>query len=533
MGLRLRAVCILLAVLIFALSLTAQVSVTTQHNDNGRTGQNLNETVLGPGNVNAQQFGKLFSQSVDGYVYAQPLYLPNVSIPGKGTHNVVYVATEHDSVYAFDADNKNGGNAAPLWHRTFINPNKGKTTVSSGDVSCGDLIPEIGITGTPVIDPASGTLYVVAKTKDNGVIRQRLHALDVATGAEKFGGPVVIKAKVRGTGDGSQNGFVYLDPLREFQRAGLLLQNGTVYVAFASHCDIGPYHGWVLSYDAQTLAMNGKWNVNPNGGLDGIWQSGAGLAADADFNVYVATGNGTFDLDQGGKDYGDSLVKLAPPDALHIKPVDYFTPFNQDYLRRVDADLGSGGVLLLPDQNGPHAHLLVQAGKEGTIYLVDRDNMGHYNPNNNNQIVQSLDSAVGGIWGAPAWWNNYVYWGGSNDYLKAFAFDPGTGKLSNQSVSESSTFFGYPGPTPAISANGNSNAIVWLLQTEGYSNSTPEVLRAYDATNLATELYNTKQNSQRDNPGGAVKFAVPTVANGKVYVPAVQQISVYGLLGQK
>lgn len=512
------------------LAVEAQVSVTTQHNDNARTGQNLSETALTPANVNTQHFGKLFSQTVDGYVYAQPLYLPNVSIPGKGTHNVVYVATEHDSVYAFDADNNTGGNATPLWQKSFINPAQGITTVSSGDVGCSDLIPEIGVTGTPVIDTSTGTLYVVAKTKENGVIRQRLHALDVTTGAEKFGGPVLIHTKVRGRGDGSRNGYVHFDPLREAQRSGLLLQNGAVYVGWASHCDIGPYHGWIMSYDAHTLAQTGKWNSSPNGGLDGIWQGGSGLAADTKFNVFVASGNGTFDVHVGGKDYGDSIIKLKlkPP---HIKPVDYFTPYNQDYLRRNDVDLGSGGVLLLPDQTGPHKHLLVESGKEGTIYLVDRDKMGHFNPNNNDQIVQSLAGAVGGLWSVPAWWNNNVYFGGSGDYLKTYAFDPVQGLLSTQSVSESGTFFGYPGPTPSISANGNANGIVWVLQTDDYKGGSA-TLHAYDATDLTRELYNTSQNFGRDNPGGAVKFTLPTIINGKVYVPAVKQLSVYGLLGQ-
>jgi hypothetical protein len=524
------AVSTLLTTTLLWLNAVAQVSVTTQHNDNARTGQNLGETVLTPANVNTQQFGKLFSQTVDGHVYAQPLYLPNVSIPGKGTHNVVYVATEHDSVYAFDADSNTGGNASPLWQKSFINPSKGITTVSSGDVGCTDLTPEIGVTGTPVIDTSAGTLYVVAKTKESGVIQQRLHALDVTTGAEKFGGPVLIHTKFPGTGDGSHNGYVHFDPLREAQRSGLLLQNGAVYVGWASHCDIGPYHGWIMSYDADTLVQTGKWNSSPDGGLDGIWQGGSGLAADAKFNLFVASGNGTFDVDGGGKDYGDSIIKLKlkPP---RIKPVDYFTPYDQDYLRRVDADLGSGGVLLLPDQTGPHKHLLVQAGKEGTVYLVDRDQMGHFNPNNNDQIVQELTGAMGGLWSVPAWWNNNIYFGGSGDYLKMFAFDPVQGLLSTQSVSESGTFFGYPGPTPSVSANGNTHGIVWALQTDDY-NGGSATLHAYDATDLSKELYNTSQNFARDNPGGAVKFTVPTIVNGKVYVPALKRLSVYGLLGQ-
>ncbi|HVO81645.1 MAG TPA: hypothetical protein VMT28_13000 [Terriglobales bacterium] len=505
---------------------SAQVSVTTFHNDNSRTGQNTQETILTPANVNVNSFGKLFSHAVDGYVYAQPLYVPNVSIPGKGTHNVIYVATEHDGVFAFDADSNAGSNASPLWKKSFINPSQGITSVSSGDVGCGDLVPEIGITGTPVIDTSSGTLYVVAKTKEHGQFFQRLHALDITTGAEKFGGPVTIRARVKGTGDGSANGFVRFDPLRHSQRPGLLLQNGTVYIAWASHCDIGPYHGWVMSYDAQTLAQKAVWNSTPNAGLGGFWASGAGIAADAAFNLFLASGNGTFDVDTGGRDYGDSIVKLPPPTTSRFKVSDFFTPFNQGSLENGDVDLGSGGLLLLPDQNGPHRHLLVQAGKEGTIYLVDRDNMGQYNPNNDDQIVQHLDSAVGGIWAMPAWWNNNVYFGGSFDFVKMFTFNPTTGLLLTSPSSESSTFINYPGPTPSISANGTSNGIAWVTQTDGSS----AILRAFDATNLDTELYNSTQRSA-DDAGPAVKFSVPTIVNGKVYVPAVRRLTVYGLLG--
>ncbi|MBZ5706071.1 MAG: pyrrolo-quinoline quinone [Acidobacteriia bacterium] len=510
----------------------AQVSVTTFHNDNSRSGQNTSETILTPANVNVNTFGKLFSQTVDAYVYAQPLYVPNVSIPGKGTHNVVYVATEHDSVYAFDADDNTGSNASPLWQASFINPSKGITTVSSGDVGCTDLVPEIGVTGTPVIDTTTGTLYVVAKTKERGKFFQRLHALDITTGAEKFGGPATIQAKVKGTGDGSMNGFVHFDPLRNGQRPGLLLQNGSVYISWASHCDNGPYHGWVISYDAQTLKQNGAWNATPNGGLGGFWASGAGIAADAGFNLYVATGNGTFDKNTGGSDFGDSIIKLLPPTANRFRPSDYFTPYNQQTLNIEDADLGSGGVLLLPDQTGPHKHLLVQAGKEGTIYLIDRDHMGHFNPNNNDQIVQSLDTAVGGMWAMPAWWNNNLYFGGSDDFVKTFTFNPPTGMLSTAPASESAVFIGFPGPTPSVSANGSNNGILWVLQTDDYGSGSA-TLRAFDAMNLANELYNSTQNPSRDDAGGAVKFTLPTIANGKVYVPAVQEVSVYGLLSTK
>ena len=519
---------------IFVLSLISatapgQVSVTTYHNDNSRTGQNVSETVLTPSNVNVTQFGKLFSQTVDGYVYAQPLYLPNVNIAG-GVHNVLYVATEHDSVYAFDADNNTGSNASPLWQVSFINPSKGISTVSSNDVGCSDLVPEIGITSTPVIDTSSNTIYVVAKTKENGKFFQRLHALDIATGAEKFGGPVVLKAAVPGTGDGSVNGMVHYDPLRQHQRAALLLLNGNIYIASASHCDIGPYHGWILTYSASTLAATAAYNSTANGGLGGFWAAGGGPAADSSSNVYFVTGNGTFDPSTG-RDFGDSIQKFAPPASHRLKVLDFFTPYNQAALNQSDADLGSGGVTLLPDQTGAHPHLLVQAGKEGTIYLIDRDKMGHFNPNNNNQIVQSLDEIIGGMWSTPAWWNNTVYFGGSYDFLRAFSFNPSTELLSTTSVGSSPNFYNFPGPVPSISANGNGNGIVWAIQTEGYSSGTSEILHAYNATTLSSELYNSTQNAGRDDAGGAVKFAVPTIANGKVYVGAVQKVNVYGLLG--
>ena len=518
--------CMLLAL---GLPVMAQVAVTTQHNDNSRTGQNLGETVLTPANVNVTTFGKLFSQTVDGYVYAQPLYLPNLAIAGKGTHNVVFIATEHDSLYAFDADSNTGSNASPLWQVSFIDPPKGITTVSNGDVSCSDLVPEIGITGTPVIDSTTATLYLVAKTKENGKFFQRLHAIDVTTGAEKFGGPITIQARVPGTGDGSHNGIVSFNPLRHGQRPGLLLQNGNIYISWASHCDVGPYHGWIMSYNAQTLAQTGVYNSTANGGLGGFWAGGSGIASDSASNLFVATGNGTFDATSGGRDLGDSIIKLGPPVSKRIKAVDYFTPFDQQSLNAFDLDLGSGGVLLLPDQSGSHPHLLVQVGKEGTIYLVDRDKMGHFNPNSNSQIVQSLDTAVGGLWAMPGWWNNNLYFGGTGDYLKQFTFNQATGLISTQPIAESGTFFGYPGPTPSISANGNSNGIVWALQTDDYDTG-QATLHAYDALNVATELYNSQQNAARDGAGIAVKFTVPTVANGKVYVPAQATLSVYGLL---
>lgn len=508
----------LLAAFFLVCAASAQVAVPTQHNDNYRTGQNTSETILTPANVNKTTFGKLFSQAVDGYVYAQPLYVPNVTIPGKGVHNVVYVATEHDSLYAFDADNNSGSNAAPLWQVTFLNPGAGINVVTSGDVGCNDLVPEIGITGTPAIDLATQTMYLVTKTKDNGSFVHKVHAIDITTGAEKFGGPVPVQAQV---------GLVAFEPHREAQRAGLLVQNGLVYIAWASHCDIGPYHGWVIAYDAHTLQQKGAWNSTPTGGLGGFWQAGAGIAADARNLLYLASGNGDFDRNQGGKNYGDSIVKLGFNNAGKLVAKDYFTPHDQQFLQNTDTDLGSGGVLIIPDKSSKkHPLSLVQVGKEGTVYLVNRNGLGKFNPNDDSQIIQNLPGAVGGTWGMPAYWNQNVYFGGVGDNIKAFSFDRVTGLLSNTPTSNTGTFFGYPGATPSISANGTSNGIVWALQTD----HTPEVLHAYDATQLSTELYNTGQNAGRDSAGSAVKFVVPTVANGKVYVPAQKLITVYGLL---
>jgi len=510
------------------------VSVTTYHNDNSRLGLNDKETILTNANVNVAQFGKLFSRTVDGYSYAQPLYLPAVNIPGRGSHNVVYVATEHDTVYAFDGDDKQGMNREPLWQRSFIDPANGITTVSSlEDAGCTDLVPEIGITGTPVIDAQTETMYVVVRTKENGQFFQRLHALDLVTGAEKLGGPVTITAQVRGTGDGSVSGMVSFDPLRNNQRSGLLLVNGMVYIAWASHCDIGPYHGWVMSYDAHTLRQKSVWNSTPNAGLGGVWQAGAAPAADDDGNVYFATGNGGFDANAGGSDFGDSVVKVGLP-ILHRLPVlDYFTPHDQQILDDQDLDLGSGGPILLPTQSphAPHRHLLTLGSKGGVVYLVDRDNMGHFNPENDNQIVQSLPTSISLTGGDATWWNHTLYFIPVFDTLKALRFDPKLGLISPIPTSQTLAFFNYPTAFLSASSNGKKDAIVWALQDDGYPGGSA-ILRAYDARNLETELYNSVENLGRDDPGPAGKWTVPTIANGKVYFTTRRHLVVYGLLPQ-
>ena len=517
------------ATLPLTIAATAQGAVTTQHNDNFRTGQNLNETVLTPATVNSSQFGKLFSQSVDGYVYAQPLYVPTVNIPGKGVHNVVYVATEHEGVYAFDADSNTGSNSSPLWYSTFIDPAQGITTVSTNDVNCSDgVVPEIGITSTPVVDPATNTIYLLAETKENGSFFHRLHALDLSTGTEKFSGPVAIQGSVPGSGAGSSGGMVAFDPLQHLNRPGLLLTSGgNIFLAWASNCDNPPFHGWVMAYDKTSLHQTGIWATTANGDGGGIWTSGAGLSADGSGSVYFATGNGTFDTNGTPVDFGDSVVRMAAS-ASGLTVADYFTPYNQQELANNDEDVASGGSLLLPDQPGPHPQELIQVGKEGSIYVIDRTAMGHYNSHNNSQIVQNLTGQIGGIYGLPAYWNGNVYFAASYDNLKAFSLT--NGMLSAVPTSGSPTGFHYPGATPSVSANGTSGAIVWILQTD-QQNGGNEVLRAYDATNLANELYDSNQNQGRDNPGGAVKYAVPTIANGKVYVGSASAIHFYGLLG--
>jgi hypothetical protein len=493
----------------------------TWHNDLARTGQNLQETLLTPANVNPKTFGKLFSFPVDGQIFGQPLYVNNVAIPGKGTYNVIYVATENDSVYAFDAD---GVNTTPLWSDSFINPSKGITPIpcaDTGAVPC-PFASVIGITGTPVIDPASGTLYLVAATKENGKYVNRLHALDITTGAEKFGGPVQIEASVKGTGSGNKHGVVSFDAHHQSQRPGLLLLNGVVYLGWASFGDVPPFHGWILGYGATSLAQSAVFNSTPNGTDGGVWESGGAPAVDPAGNIYLLTGNGTFDINKGGSDWGDTFLKFDASLAVQ----DYFTPFDQLKLAKNDIDLGSGAGMVLPTQNGKFPDEIVGAGKEGLIYVVNRSNMGKFNAQKNN-VIQSVHGSTGGYWSSPGYWNNTVYFSGQGDFLSQYTLK--NGLLSRTPVFQAPTKFGA---TPSISANGSSNAIVWAIQKrlDAHGNDLTGVLHAYDATKVSRELYNTGQAGQRDTLGLGITFSVPTIMNGKVYVGTASELDVLGLL---
>ena len=509
----------------FGPSLRAQ-DVLTYHNDNARTGQNLNETILKPSNVNATEFGKVFQVTVDGKVDAQPLYASAVAISGQGTHNVLYVATEHGSVYAFDADA-----GTPLWHVSLLPA--GETT--SDDRGCGQITPEIGITSTPVIDRSSGphgSIYAVAMSKDSSsAYHQRLHALDMTTGAEEFGGPKEVQATFPGTGDNSNGTNVIFDPGQYAERAGLLLLNQLIYTGWTSHCDDAPYTAWIIAYNESTLNQVNVLNLTPNGNEGSIWMSGAGLAADPAGYIYPLVANGTFDtaLNQAGLpsqgDYGNAFVKLSTANA-GLVVADYFTMSNTVSESNADEDLGSGGALVLPDMtdaNGVTRHLAVGAGKDQAIYLVDRDNLGKFNSHADN-IYQELFSALpGGIWSMPAYFNGRRYYGPVGNNLLAFQFS--NAKLQTPPVSATSTSFAYPGATPSISANGTSNAIVWATE-----NTAPAVLHAYDATDLSHELYNSNQAGARDQFGTGNKFITPTIANGKVYVGTTNGVGAFGLL---
>jgi outer membrane protein assembly factor BamB len=501
-------------------------AVTTYHNDNARTGQNPNETILTPANVNASTFGLLFVITVDGKVDAQPLYLPKLTISG-GTPNLLFVATEHGSVYGFDADT-----GTQLWQVSTLA--SGETP--SDDHHCVQVTPEIGVTSTPVIDAsmgAHGTIYVVGMSKDgSGNYHQRLHALDVTTGAEEFGGPKEIQASYPGTGDNSSGGKVMFDPGQQLERPGLLLLNGVVYTSWGSHCDSRPYTGWIIGYDEQTLSQVTVLNVTPNGNEGSFWMSGAGPAADPNGNIFALDANGTFDttLDVQGfpsqGDFGNAFLKIATTNR-QLTVADYFEMSNQSAENSIDQDLGSGGALVLPDftdSSGRTRHLAVGAGKDANIYMADRDSMGKFNPSSNNIYQEVQGALAGGVFSMPAFFNNTVYYGAVGDSIKAFSIM--NAQLVNTPASKTANAFSYPGATPSISANGTNNAILWAAE-----NANPAVLHAFDAGNLGHELYNSNQASGgRDHFGAGNKFITPTIINGKIYAGTTTGVGVFGLM---
>jgi hypothetical protein len=483
--------------------ITDLAGVFTYHNDLSRDGVNSHEYALNTSTVKASTFGKRFACAIDASAYAQPLWVANVAIGG-GTHNVLIAATVHDTVYAFDAD------AAPCttyWSKSVLA--SGETWVNNMDVGGSpDLAPDIGIVGTPVIDPATNTIYVVSKSKNGTTIHQRLHALNLIDGTEKFGGPQEIAATFSG---------ISYSPVSQNQRAGLALLNGVVYIAWGSHGDIGTYYGWIMGYNAATLAQVSVFNDTPGPGMGGIWMAGGAPAADSSNNLYVITGNGNFD---GATLFGDSFLKLSTPG---LSVLSFFAPADQASLDSGDTDFGSGGATILVDQpSGPVQHLAIGGGKEGTLFVLNRDNLGG-NTNNDSGAVQSF-SLGNRIFATPAFWQNTLYVGLDSDHVKSYTFNSTTGQFNTSPASQSPSTFGFPGSTPSISSQGTSNGIVWATE----KGTGPSVLHAYDATNLGTELWNSA-NSSADQAGQAVKFTVPTVANGKVYVGTVGEISVYGL----
>ncbi len=487
-----------------------------RYDDRG-TGRNRFETILKPQNVNSRTFGKLFAAPVDGYVYAQPLYIANVAVSGKGTHNVVYVATENNTIFAIDADS-----GKELFH-TNLGPAVPKT-----QLVCPDMGPQIGITGTPVIDPVTQTLYVAAKTFENGHHLFSLHALDIASGQEKSGSPIRIAATVPRTGTSDHDATSVFDPTPQLQRPGLVLTNGQLIVAFGSFCDQGNFHGWVFRYDAASLAMTGVFLTTPNGTHGGIWQAGGTPVVDPQGFLYFITGDGEFDVYDGGADYGDTILKLRFSPGDPLAPMDYFSPFDQNEMNVENLDLGASGPLVLPDQPGLYPHLLLGAAKTSSLYLLNRDNMGHFQSSSNNQIVQYIPRATQTkIHVSPAYWRNatseWVYVSGVEGPLMAFSLSQG--RLSSTSVAQTSTIFGYPGATPVISSNGDSDGILWAL--ENYTG----VLHAYSAADLSHELYNGKQApGGRDAAEHGVQFYTPMVANGKVYFGTRGHVYAYGLL---
>ena len=516
------------------------VIVPTWRYDLTHAGQNTNETSLTPDNVNVNTFGKLFSLSVDGLLYAQPLYVPGLTMSDGSVHNVLFVATEHDSVYAFDADSNGGVNAQPLWQVSLLNAahgaGTGATTVPWGDTGSPDVAPEIGITGTPTINPATNTMYLVANTKENGAYFSRLHAINILTGAEQANSPVVITATVTGTGNGSSGGKLSFSPLWQNQRSALDYYNGYVYFAYGSHGDNGPWHGWIFAYNATTMQQSAVVCTTPNGSGAGVWEAGAGLPIDEDVaggRMYLATGNGTFTTNfPPYVELGESIINFSLANG-GLTPTDMFTSFNAQSLNAGDLDLGSGGVLMVPDQQGTYPHLLVQAGKEGRLVVVNRDQMGGYaaGAKFNSNVLQDIPSQIKGLWSTPAYWNGKVYIWGNGDVPKLFDLDSGV--INSTPSSQANVTSAFPGASFSISSNGSQDGIAWAIKTDMFRTKGPAVLYAWDANDLSTSLYESDTNSKRDAAGPANKFATPIVTNGKVYVATQNEVDVYGLFNGK
>lgn len=516
-------------VVLLGISVSAQTDVLTYHNDLSRTGQNLNETILTTSNVNSAGFGKLMTLKVDSDIDAEPLYVSNLTINGV-MHNVLYTVTENDSVYAFDADS-----GTQLWKTSVFLP--GETAAQTKPLKCVQINPTIGVPETPVIDRNSGpngTIYVVAMSENSsGTYFQRLHALDLATGAESFGGPTTIAGQYPGNGEGSEGGEIVFNAEDYADRAGLLLLNGVVYIGFTSHCDNLPYTGWLMGYSESTLQQTSVINLTPNGSQGAIWMAGAAPASDGT-NIFLLDANGIFDttLNSSGfpseGDFGNAFLKISPTGGLNV--ADYFAMFNTVTQSEKDRDLGSGGVLLLPtltNARGAKVKLAVGAGKDGNIYIVNQTNMGKFNTTSN-KIYQELRGVLGqGMWAMPAYFNGSLYFGPQLGAMSQFTLT--NALLSTKAISVTPTTFEYPGTIPSISANGTANGIVWAVE-----HSATSVLHAYEATNLATELYNSNQaENSRDHFGKASHFGVPMISNGKVYVGTTNSVVVFGLLGTK
>ncbi|HXT10618.1 MAG TPA: Calx-beta domain-containing protein [Candidatus Angelobacter sp.] len=517
----------------------SQVNVFTYHYDNARTGENTNETLLTPANVNQSTFGKLFSYPVDGYVYAQPLYMSGLNIPGQGVHNVIFIATEHNSVYCCDADSNAGTNAGVLW-QVNLGPS---APCPAGNFLFKAIVPEVGITGTPVIDPVSGTLYVDTFTVSGTNYSHQIHALSILDGSEKSFSPVTVNVSIPGQGAGSSGGTLPFAAIQELQRPALTLAGGILYVAYAGYTDTiytDPFHGWIIGFNASDLQQlpNYIFCSTPNGassqfgpiaGEAGIWMGGGGLAVDENTNLYFSTGDGNFNAYFGGTEYGNSVIKLSTVDGLSV--ADYFTTFNQAYFRSNDIDVGSGGVMLLPDQPGPYPHLMIAGGKPQRGYFMNRDQMTtdnqHYDvTETSDQILQTM--ALGGpSFDTPAYFNERIYYVGAHDAIRSYIVTNAT-LIPDQPGTFGSRIYPFPGATPSISANGTNNSIAWAIEN---TNGSPAILAAYDAMNLASEIYNSSQAGARDQLAEGVKFAAPIVANGKVYVGGQYSVAVFGLLG--